>query len=142
MTPFDDTKAHAPADPAAHGLTEFDFDEVCRRLDGEGAPDSSPVALVAFCRLLDALMPPRPTFGVREVRAIGLRMVALGWVLNPANIPGTPSLAELARRCRTTKNHMTSLTAEMSRLARWRNRAQQHAWNWARPDEMGVPDEV
>ena len=142
MIPFDDTKAFTPGDPAAHGVTEFDFDQVYRHLDGEGSPDASRKALEAFCLILEAMMPRRPQLDVRDLRAIGLRMIALAWVLSPANIPGSPSLAQLARRLRVHKNYLTSLTSEMSRLAQWRNRAQKHAWNWARTDEMGVPDEV
>jgi hypothetical protein len=139
--PFDEGRSLPPCDPAACGCAEFDYEEVYRRLDGEPQPAACPKALLAFGLLFQRLMPPGK-FERRCVAGVGLRMIALAWVLNPAYLPGSPSLTQLARRCGVTKNYMASLTGEMSRLAKWRNRAQQHAWNWAKPDEMGVPDEV
>ena len=136
--PFDENRPF-PCDPTAHGCTEFDYEEVFERLDGQAGPEACPKALLALSRIIDALMPRRRALDVRDIRAAGLRVIALGWVLNPGRIVGSPSLTELARRCGVTKNHMTSLTAAMSRLADWRNRAQQHAWNWQESSSPSKP---
>jgi hypothetical protein len=145
MPHFDDSRPCPSADPGVPETTEFAWDEVCRRLDGEPTGDASEKALLAFCRLFHHLQPRRAgRLNRADVRTVGLRLIALIWVLNPANLPGSPTLAQLAHDCGVSRVWLCRLTAQMSRLARWRNRAQTRASNWIppQPDEMGVPDEV
>lgn len=136
--PFDETRLHPDCDPAdCAGCAQFDYEEVYERLDGTPQPGACPKALIAFSRLLRALLPDgRP---VRHI--VGLRVIALAWTLNPGNIAGSPSVKELARRCGVTPEHMAKLTGQMSRLAEWRNRAQQRAKNW-RKDGGGASEEI
>ena len=61
---------------------------------------------------------------------IGLKIIALAWVLNPGYFHDSPSLRQLARRCGVTPATLAHLTGHYSRFIHWRNRAQRHAWNW------------
>ena len=133
--PFDEARLHPDCDPTGcAGCAQFDYEEVYERLDGTPQPGACPKALIAFSRLLRALLPDgRPA---RHI--VGLRVIALAWTLNPGNIAGSPSVKELARRCGVTPEHMAKLTGQMSRLAEWRNRAQQRAKNW-RPTPAQPP---
>ena len=62
--------------------------------------------------------------------AIGLRLIAMVWLLDPANFEGSPSLTELAKRCGVSPAALALYTGRASRFIEWRNRAQQHAANW------------
>ncbi|MBE7504298.1 MAG: hypothetical protein HS113_29215 [Verrucomicrobiales bacterium] len=125
MTKYQAELTPQNVEPTECGECDFDWDTVYQHLDGH-CEGGCPKALTAFSMLLNAIM----DVSRLDRKVIGLRVIALAWVLNPANVRGSPSLVRLARRCGVTRNYMAMLTGEMSRLARWRNRAQQHAWNW------------
>ncbi|MCP5521292.1 MAG: hypothetical protein H7A46_07065 [Verrucomicrobiales bacterium] len=111
---------------------DFDWEELYRRLDEETRmPEMDPKVAEAVSRLLELLIPgvcPR-----LHPHAVGLRLIALAWVLSPGHFPDTPSMRELARRCGVHRSTMTLITAEISRMVGWRNRAQRRAWNWRGP---------
>jgi hypothetical protein len=61
-----------------------------------------------------------------------MRLIALAWVLSPGYFEGSPSIRKLARRCGIRIAALANYTGYYSRLLRWRNRGQRHAWNWLR----------
>jgi hypothetical protein len=63
-------------------------------------------------------------------QAIGLRLIAMVWLLDPANFEGSPSVTELAKRCGVSPAALAQYTGRASRFIGWRNRGQQHASNW------------
>ncbi|MCP5523708.1 MAG: hypothetical protein H7A46_19400 [Verrucomicrobiales bacterium] len=103
---------------------DFDWQELYHRL-GEDArsgridPDLSDVVV----RLLVLFLRNRRARAV-SLHQVGLRVVALAWVLSPAYFPESPSLRELAERCRIDPTSLAVCTSRMSRLIRWQNRAQ------------------
>ncbi len=116
-------------DPLDARNQDFDWQRLYERLCEDASdPDQDKRLAEAVTRLLQMLVP----FTQRQLRlnSVGLRVVALAWVLNPAYFGGSPSLRELARRCGITQSALAHHTGRYSRLIGWRNRAQQHAWNW------------
>ncbi|MCP5524098.1 MAG: hypothetical protein H7A46_21380 [Verrucomicrobiales bacterium] len=112
-------------------MTDFDWQTLYDRLGEDARKASNDPRMVEFVvRLLEILLPGSCTR--LNARQVGLRVIALAWVLSPAYFDGTPSIRELAARCGVPRSVMTALTGEMSRLIGWRNGAQQHAWNWQR----------
>lgn len=109
--------------------TDFDWEELYRRLDEDvRSPVNDRRLLETVARLLQMLVP-----GVCHKfnpAQVGLRVVALAWVLSPDYFPGRPSLRELARRCGVPNSTLATLTGEISRVLGWRSRAQKRAWNW------------
>jgi hypothetical protein len=65
-----------------------------------------------------------------QPQSLGMRLIALAWVLNPAYFDGSPSVRKLARRCGVRIAALANHTGYYSRLLGWRNRGQRHAWNW------------
>jgi hypothetical protein len=63
---------------------------------------------------------------------VGLRVIALAWVLNPAYFEGSPSVSELANLCGVRAAALAAYTGHYSRLIGWRNRSQCHSRNWCR----------
>ena len=109
--------------------TDFDWEALYARLDEDlHDPANDPRVAESAARLLQMLVP-----GVcNRLRPaqIGLRVVALAWVLSPDYFKGRPSLRQLAKRCGVSKSTLAEITAEVSRIIHWRNRAQKRAWNW------------
>jgi hypothetical protein len=119
-----------PLDAQEH---EFDWEALYARLDvdarnGGNDPDLSGIVT----RLLQMLL-PAPGQKLRPSR-VGMRVIALAWVLSPAYFDRNPSLNQLARRCRVSATTLGELTGEFSRQIGWRNRAQQRGWNWQRSE--------
>ncbi len=83
-------------------------------------------------RLLIAILGD-PSQSRLHPQAVGLRLIAMVWLLNPANFEGSPSVTELAKRCGVSAAALAQYTGRASRLIGWRNRGQQHASNWNRP---------
>lgn len=111
--------------------TDFDWETLYRRLDREiRDPQNDPRLAEVTARLLRLLLPG----GCPRLRLdrIGLRVIAMAWVLSPAYFPGSPSLRQLAARCGVSRSKLALLTSEVSRIIGWRNRAQKRAWNWRR----------
>ena len=113
-------------DPMDAPSQDFDWEQLYAMLGEEVTHDQQPTELVT--RLVQLIVPP--TSHHVSIRAIGLRAIALAWILNPGHFPGNPSLRELAKRCGVNPPTIARLTGELSRLTGWRNRAQRHAWNW------------
>ncbi len=136
-TDFAEDRVADCCDPVDAANQDFDWQRLYERLcEDAGSAGQDKRLAEAVTRLLQMLVP----FTQRQLRlnSVGLRVVALAWVLNPAYFGGSPSLRELARRCGITQSALAHHTGRYSRLIGWRNRAQQHAWNWrkdARPAE-------
>jgi hypothetical protein len=128
---FDETlqaKSRDPLDaPDADLVSEWE--QLYHALDGD-LPDGERDKQLeeVIIRLLRLLVPVRE--GRLYPRSLGLRLLALAWVLRPDFFEGNPSLRELARRANVTPAKLSRHTGRFSRLLRWRNRAQRHAWNW------------
>ena len=137
---FDEAYQAEHRDPLDASNSDFDWQELCQRLgedaDTQAADNEAHMAEMVV-RLLHLLL--RRTDRHVEPRTIGMRVIALAWVLNPAYFAGSPSLTELAKRCGIAPGTLGSYTGEASRYLQWRNRAQRHAWNW-RPSN--VPAQV
>lgn len=137
---FDEAYLAEHRDPLDAPNPDFDWQQLCQHLGEEAEPvadgDNAHRAEVVV-RLLQLLL-SRTERNV-EPRKIGMRVIALAWVLNPAYFVGSPSLTELAQRCGISPGTLANYTGQASRYLRWRNRAQRHAWNW-RPSN--VPTQV
>lgn len=107
----------------------FDWQALYERL-GEDAQngDLDREVAEAVVRLIEKLVSnqDRPMYP----QAVGLRLIGLAWVLNPAYFEGSPSLRDLAARCKVKPSTLARFTGEASRLIGFRNRSQRHAWNW------------
>ncbi|MCP5525126.1 MAG: hypothetical protein H7A46_26680 [Verrucomicrobiales bacterium] len=111
-------------DPLDVPFEDFDWQELYQRLgedarNGKIDPDLSDVVV----RLLELFLRNRRARRV-SLQQVGLRVVALAWVLSPAYFAGSPSLRELAQRCRIDSPSLALCTSRMSRLIRWQNGAQ------------------
>ena len=127
---FDESFIGADRDPVDSPCQDFPWAEVMERLDsGEGLVADDPEQVEAISRLMHLLLTDAQGRGI-NAKAVGLRLIALGWVLNPANYPGSPSLRELAQRCGVPSSTLAHYTGEISRATGIRNRAQRHAANW------------
>ena len=128
---FDESRKSRKRDPvdAPDEEYEFDWDQVEKALDAATFAAGSDEALSEFVTRLLQLLVPR---GDRRIfpRSLGMRLLALAWVLNPGYFEGNPSIAELARRANVSHARLADYTGHYSRRLRWRNRAQRHAWNW------------
>jgi hypothetical protein len=117
------------ADTVDAASQDFDWKLLYRRLNEEACEAGVDEKLAeAVSRILQLLI------GKGQGRVypnhIGLKVVALAWVLNPAYFKNSPSLRQLAGRCGVTPATLAHLTGYFSRFMGWRNRAQRHAWNW------------
>lgn len=108
---------------------EFDYEALFRILDNELPEDERDKQLQELVvRLLLLLVPTKQ----RRLfpRSLGLRLLAIAWVLNPSFFVDTPSLRELAQRAGVTPAKLSRHTGRFSRMLRLRHRGQSHAWNW------------
>jgi AraC-like DNA-binding protein len=116
-------------DPVDAQSQEFDWQRLYERLSEDAIDDGQEQRLAeTVTRLLQTLIPLRERY--LPPIEIGLNVIALAWVLNPAYFEGSPSLRQLARRCGVHPATLARHTGRFSRLIGWRNRAQRHAWNW------------
>ena len=116
-------------DPLYAGNPDFDWETLYARLGEdvrEGDVDKRLEETVI--RLLQLLVPESRLR--LQPSSVGLRLIALAWVLSPGYFEGTPSLRVLAGRCGVSAVTLAHHTGRYSRLIRWRNRGQGHAWNW------------
>lgn len=110
--------------------SDFAWNDVFERLgDVDGTVMDSPEHHETISRLMNLLLTDAQGLKISP-KALGLRLIALGWVLSPANYPDTPSLRRLAERCGVSPALLAFYTGEVSRLTGIRNRAQRHAANW------------
>jgi hypothetical protein len=124
-------------DPVDAADQDFDWQRLYAQL-GEDARsgDYDRELAETVIRLLEVLVKKRdrPMYPM----SVGLRVIALAWVLNPAYFKGCPSARDLAKRCRVKPSTFARFTGEASRMIRWRNRGQRHAWNWHNLERSGL----
>lgn len=136
---FDETHQAETRDPLEAGAHPFDWEGLYDRLDADARSQANDRDLAqAVTRLLQMLL-PAPGQEIQPHR-VGLRLIALAWVLSPAYFDGSPSLIQLARRCRVSVGALGNLTGEISRAIGWRNRAQQRGWNWHRGERRPLSE--
>ena len=118
------------ADPVDAASQDFDWKLLYRRLNEEACEAGIDEKLAqTVTRLIQLLV--GNSRGRIHPPYIGLKIIALAWVLNPGYFHDSPSLRELARRCGVTPAKLAHMTGHFSRFIQYRNRAQRHAWNWA-----------
>ena len=110
---------------------DFDWEQLYERLNEDATNGKNdPKLSETVVRLLQLLLPPS---GRRiQPESLGMRLIALAWVLSPGYFEGNPSIRKLARRCGVRIAALANYTGFYSRLLGWRNRGQRHAWNWLR----------
>jgi len=129
--PFEETWMAKSRDPVDAADQDFDWLELYRILDDE-MPETAGDKLVEelLVRLIGLLI---PKFRGRIFpRTIGLRILALAWLLRPDFFGNARSLRRLARRAGVTPAKLSRHAGRLSRVLRWRNRGQSHAWNWGK----------
>ena len=123
------------AEPVDRGVVSAQV-RALDRIDGDVESGEIEKQLAeAITRILQILIPLRAKY--LPPIEVGLNVIALAWVLNPAYFEGSPSLRKLARRCGVTPAALARHTAYYSRLIGWRNRAQRHAWNFEQRSPSG-----
>jgi hypothetical protein len=129
MREFEEDSMSDDRDPVDAPNQDFDWQRLYERLSEDTTNDGNDRDLAeTVSRLLRILVPYRE--GRIRAKSLGFRLIALAWVLDPGYFSGDPSLAELARRASITPAKLARYTGYYSRLLRWRNRGQRHAWNW------------
>jgi hypothetical protein len=113
---------------------DFDWDRLYQSLNDDATNGGNDPALSqTVVRILQMLLPPPAPLPRRiQPESLGMRLIALAWVLSPAYFDGNPSVCKLARRCGVRHAALANYTGYYSRLLRFRNRGQSHAWNWLR----------
>jgi hypothetical protein len=114
-------------------ITDFDWKRLYRLLNEEAAEtEIDPLMVEAIVRLLKMFV--RTSKPKIRPDQVGLRVIALAWLLNPAYFADSPSLRQLAKRCGVSHQTLAELTGHYSRVIGWRNPAQRRAWNWRNSD--------
>lgn len=131
---FNEIYTDPDIDPLDAVLHDLPLAEAWERLgNGEGLADGGPDQSETITRLMHLLLADAQGRGINP-KTVGLRLIAIAWVLNPANYPESPSLRELARRCGVSAAALAHHSGEISRATGIRNRAQRHAANWNPPE--------
>lgn len=130
ISDFNDGYPPKFVDPLDGPSFDFDWDSVFRDVDRMSDSETGERHPAEVLAALLTLLLARAQGDKVNPKAVGLRLLAIGWVLNPANFPGSPSLIELAARCGVSPAALAQHTGEASRVLNWRNRAQRHAWNY------------
>lgn len=117
-------------DPIDAPDQDFAWQELIERLkeEAEGLEQTNKTLAETIRHLLEILVPVRRK--QIQTRSVGMRLLALAWVLDPSYFPGSPSLRELAQRSGVTPAKLARHAGRYSRLLHWRHRGQRHAWNW------------
>ena len=128
--PFDDGRIAKSRDPLDAPDQDFEWEELLERLSEDARAQQTDKSLAQTVRRLIQILVP--VYDKRRLwpKSLGLRLIALAWVLDPDYFPGGPSLAELARRANVTPAKLAQHTGRYSRVLGWRHRGQGHAWNW------------
>lgn len=128
--PFDDSYPPDDRDPIDGQSGDFAWNEVFERSDsGDGLDTTSDQQVETIGRLMHLLLADAQA-GRINPKTVGLRVIAVAWVLNPSHYPDAPSLRKLAERCGVSPAALAFYTGEVSRQTGIRNRAQRHAANW------------
>ncbi|HNQ90544.1 MAG TPA: hypothetical protein PKM73_18170 [Verrucomicrobiota bacterium] len=128
---FDEKFMAENRDPLDAPDQGFDWQLLYQRLNEDATSGENDQRMSqTVIRLLQMLLP----MSSRRIQpeSLGLRLIALAWVLSPGYFEGNPSVRRLARRCGVRIAALANYTGYYSRLLRWRNRGQRHAWNWLR----------
>lgn len=64
------------------------------------------------------------------LQQVGIRTIALAWVLNPGYFDGSPSMRKLAKAFGVNRSVLSNFTSEVRRKYGITNRAQSHGWNF------------
>lgn len=135
---FDENRLSDKRDPVDAPDQDFDWEQLYERLSEDATNgENDPRLSETVVRLLQMLLPPLSPLPRRiQLESIGMRLIALAWVLNPGYFEGSPSISKIARRCGVRFAALANYTGYYSRLLGWRNRGQRHAWNWL---QKGTP---
>ncbi len=112
--------------------SDFPFDEVCQRLDGDLEalrPDvdrSKDDAWKAVAILLSWCL-KKKTQDQRALKTVAIRFIAATWVLQPQVFGGT-SANMVAKSFGISDQNFSRITAAFSRVFRVQNRFQKHDW--------------
>lgn len=128
--PFDETRIAKNRDPLDARNQDFEWDELLERLSEDARAEQTDKSLAQTVRRLIQILVPVYEKRRLWAKSLGLRLIALAWVLDPGYFEGSPSLAELARRANVTPAKLAHHAGRFSRLLGWRHRGQRHAWNW------------
>ena len=136
--PFDETRIAKNRDPLDAPDQEFEWEQLLERLSEDARAEQTDKSLAQTVRRLFQILVP--LYDKRRLwpKSLGLRLIALAWVLDPDYFPGGPSLAELARRANVTPAKLAKHTGRYSRVLGWRHRGQSHAWNWRKGQRSDV----
>jgi hypothetical protein len=112
------------------GATDFDFEAIYRRLDGEAAPGEEVPDLTALdpvkaIRVLMTWTCGMRAQDARALQAIATRCIALAWVSNPAMFGNRPG-RDVAEHYKVPYTKFSQHAAEFSRVFRIQNRLQIH----------------
>ena len=122
---------HVAPDCGNDGATEFPMDEVISRLDGEQPGDSETTMdktdLVKALREMFLWMTKAKAQDQRAVKAIGIRVIAAAWVINP-EIFGNAPAHMVAKSFGIAHQSLKTKTADFSRVFKIQNRYQVHDW--------------
>jgi hypothetical protein len=128
-------------DPLDAQNQDFEWEALYRQVsDDATSGENDPRLAQTVVRILQFLLPSSNRR--LQPESLGLRLIALAWVLSPAYFEGTPSIRKLAKRCGIRIAALANYTGYYSRLLKWRNRGQKHAWNWLHqgtPTHRGRP---
>lgn len=124
--PFNEARHSPHADPLDARVSEFDWSALLDdpQTDEDVRRQAFELAAEAIHRLLVWLTSKAATPRRNLDRLIGRRALAMVWVLRPDLIEGSPSLAKLARRIRSTRAGLSWHTSDFSRVFQLKNRAQ------------------
>ena len=102
---------------------DFNWQDLYDRLDEDArSPEMDPKLAETVTRLLQLFLPG--VCSQLSPEQVGLRVIALAWVLNPGYFRDIPSLREVARQCAVPKSTFARLARRISMIIGWRNHTQ------------------
>lgn len=121
---------HVEAAYGNGGATDFDFEGICRRLDGETEPnepipDSTALDPVKAVQVLMAWVCDIRSKDARALQPIATRAIALAWVTSPALFGNKPARV-VAEQYKLNHRKFSTHAAEFSRIFRVQNGFQIH----------------
>ncbi|PYJ63534.1 MAG: hypothetical protein DME24_01105 [Verrucomicrobia bacterium] len=86
--------------------------------------------IIALKAVLNFAGPKRFSGGQDHFRAMGRRLLALAWTVDPSLIEESPSLAQIAKAIGCTRATLSVHSAQARRQFGIRNRLSCHGWNY------------
>jgi hypothetical protein len=111
-------------------MCDFNWQAVLHDLESPTKSDGIPRMAIALSRLLDWLLTANLT-RKNALRTIGLRTVALAWVIDPKRFEGA-SLHTLAKKFGFTAPVLSVKCADFARKFHIHNKYQNHDWRTRR----------